>query len=143
MENEITFCENSEIDFQKILTLYKNAGWTAYTGKPEVLEKAVSNSLFTLTAHRGEEVIGFLRAVGDGLTIVYIQDIIVLDKFRRQGVGSELLKRTLEKFKNVRQILLLTDEQKDTISFYESAGLRQTKDLKLTSFIKINNDTKD
>lgn len=135
---EIIFNNKREIDFQKILALYKNVGWTNYTIKPDILQKAINNSLYILTAWNNTQLVGFLRAVGDGLTIIYIQDIIVLDNFRRQGIGSELIKLTLEKYANVRQILLLTDEQPSTISFYESVGFQQTNTLKLTSFIRLN-----
>lgn len=135
---EINFSSSRQIDFQKILELYENAGWTAYTSHTETLQQAIENSHFILTAWSGHQLTGFLRAVGDGHTIVYIQDIIVLDNFRRKGIGRELLKKTLEKFKDVRQILLLTDEQPGTIAFYESVGFKQTKDLKLTSFIRIS-----
>lgn len=137
MVSSINFSNERVIDFQKVLDLYDNAGWTAYTSNPETLQQAINNSLYILTACSEQQLVGLLRAVGDGLTIIYIQDIIVLDSFRRQGIGGELIKRTLENYKNVRQILLLTDEQPNTISFYESVGLQQTKDLKLTSFIRL------
>lgn len=142
--SNINFSDEREADFHKILALYDNAGWTAYTSNPETLQQAISNSLYVLTAWSGQQLVGLLRAVGDGLTIIYIQDIIVLENFRRQGIGKELIKRTLERYKNVRQILLLTDEQPNTILFYESVGLQQTKDLQLTSFIRVNaNKTND
>lgn len=137
MINEITYSNERAIDFKKVLDLYDNAGWTAYTSDSETLQQAINNSLYFLTAWSKQQLVGLLRAVGDGLTIIYIQDIIVLESFRRQGIGKELIKRTLAKYENVRQILLLTDEQPNTISFYNSVGLQQTKDLKLTSFIRL------
>ena len=137
MIREITYSKKRAIDFQKLLDLYNNAGWTAYTSDPETLQQAINNSLYFLTAWNGQQLVGLLRAVGVGLTIIYIQDIIVLESFRRQSIGRELIKRTLDKYENVRQILLLTDEQPNTISFYNSVGLQQTKDLKLTSFIRL------
>lgn len=135
--DKIKFRDDKDIPFPEILSLYTNAGWSAYTAKPDILKKAIDNSLYLLTAWHGEQLAGLLRAVGDGLTIIYIQDILVLDSFRRQGIGSELLKLTLEKYQNVRQVLLLTDEQPGTVSFYEKAGLQRTADLQLVSFIRI------
>ena len=134
----IKYSEKQEIDFDKMLTLYQDADWTAYTNHPEVLKKAIENSLYILTAWSNDQLVGFIRAVGDGHTIIYIQDIIVLNNFQRQGIGKELLERVLLKYNKVRQILLLTDSKPETISFYESAGLKQTNDLNLTSFIKLN-----
>jgi ribosomal protein S18 acetylase RimI-like enzyme len=133
---DIKYQIGGDIDFKQIVALYDNAGWTVYTSSPETLKQAIDDSLFVLSAWKGQQLAGFLRAVGDGLTIIYIQDLIVLDRYRRQGIGRELLSRTLEYYKNVRQILLLTDNKPDTIAFYESAGLKQTSELNLTSFIR-------
>lgn len=134
----IKYSNEKKIDFEKIFALYQDAGWTAYTAKPAVLEKAIQESLYILSAWNGQELVGFLRAVGDGQTIIYIQDIIVLKKYQRQGIGKALLEQALKKYENVRQIMLLTDEQANTISFYESVGMQQTNKLNLVSFIRIN-----
>ncbi|TVR80079.1 MAG: N-acetyltransferase [Chitinophagaceae bacterium] len=135
----IAFSFEKDIEFQNVLALYENAGWTAYTSNPKKLQQAINQSFFVITAWHGTQLVGFLRAVGDGLTIIYIQDIIVLDSFRRKGIGKEMIRKTLDKFNDVRQILLLTDNTQSTIAFYESVGLQQTKNLKLASFIRLKN----
>ncbi|HIV90388.1 MAG TPA: hypothetical protein H9744_01690 [Candidatus Eisenbergiella stercoravium] len=61
-----------------ILNLYASVGWTAYTRSPEVLRKGFENSLLTLAAYEGERLIGIIRAVGDGHTVIFIQDLLVL-----------------------------------------------------------------
>ena len=62
----------------EILHLYTSVGWTAYTDHPEVLRKGFVNSLLTLAAYEGEQILGIIRVVGDGYTIVFVQDILVL-----------------------------------------------------------------
>lgn len=130
------FRTGKEFSFDKVFGLYSDAGWTAYTSERETLERAIDNSLFVLTAWSGDQLVGLLRAVGDGETIIYVQDILVLESFRRQGIGRELLTQTLERFKNVRQIILMTDKTNETILFYESCGLTRTENLQLQTFIK-------
>lgn len=61
----------------EILSLYSSVGWTAYTDTPEVLRKGFENSLLTLAAYEGDRLLGIIRVVGDGYTIVWIQDILV------------------------------------------------------------------
>ncbi len=139
MQSTIQYTTANNVQRPEILNLYNDAGWTIYTATPDKLIEAVQNSLFTVTARNGEELIGFLRAVGDGLTIVYIQDILVLQNYRRQGIGRELLRIALEQFTSVRQIVLLTDNKADTRAFYENAGLKQATGLNLQAFVKINN----
>ncbi len=135
--NSISYKEEKNISTDELLTLYNDAGWKAYTSHPDKLAGAINNSLFVLTARDGDKLVGLLRAVGDGLTIIYIQDILVLKSYRRQGIGSMLLKMTLDKYSSVRQIVLLTDKKPETMSFYEKAGLKTTDSLGLSSFIRI------
>ena len=133
----INYSEEISINTTELLVLYNDAGWKAYTSKPEELTAAVSNSLFVLTAREDGKLVGMLRAIGDGLTIIYIQDILVLESHQRKGIGSSLLKMTLDKYPAVRQIVLLTDNKPETVSFYERAGLVSPDSLGLSSFVRI------
>ncbi|MDO5047816.1 MAG: hypothetical protein Q4D88_04630 [Anaerococcus sp.] len=39
-----------------------------------------------------------------------MQDILLLESYQRRGLGSKLLKVILEEYKDLRQIILLTDD---------------------------------
>lgn len=56
----------------EILNLYSSVGWTAYTDVPEFLREGFRHSLLVLAAYEEDELLGILRAVGDGYTIVWI-----------------------------------------------------------------------
>ncbi len=89
------------------------------------------------SAWDGSNLVGVIRAVGDGETIMYIQDIIVIKSYQRQGIGAKLLNIVLEKYQGVRQKVLLTDETDKTVAFYESVGLKKSQSIGLVSFVKI------
>jgi GNAT superfamily N-acetyltransferase len=133
----IQFRTGTDFSFDKVLALYNDAGWTAYTSQSETLEQAINQSLFVLSAWSGEQLVGLLRAVGDGATIIYVQDILVLQSFRRQGLGKQLLTQLLDKYSTVRQIVLMTDNTSHTTSFYERCGFTKTENLKLQTFARI------
>ncbi len=122
---------------QEILNLYSSVGWTAYTDAPEALKAGFHNSLLTLAAYEGDKLLGLIRTVGDGQTIVYIQDILVLPEYQRKGIGSALMKAVLERFKAVRQIVLATDNTPKTIAFYESQGFMQMTKIGCCGFMKV------
>ena len=61
---------------EEILPLYTSVGWTAYTDDPAALERGFRHSLLVLAAWEDGELAGLIRAVGDGATIVFIQDIL-------------------------------------------------------------------
>ena len=132
----IGYKKNDTISFEEIFPLYEAVGWTNYTSNPTMLKNALEHSLFLISA-RDEEgnLIGFLRAVGDGFSIVYIQDIIVLPEYQRQGIGTQLLRQTLEYFKEVYQMILTTDSELKTLAFYESNGFTALSKVGCTFFM--------
>ena len=132
--------ENPIVTLEDVLPLYEAVGWTNYTTKPEMLEVAYKNSLHIIGAFNDDEkLIGVLRGVGDGASILFIQDILVYPEYQHQGIGTKLLQQTLEKYKNVYQIQLTTDNSMKTISFYESNGFTSLTSLNCVSFMYTGN----
>ena len=120
----------------EILSLYRSVGWSAYTDHPDTLRKGFENSLLTLAAYRGGQLLGLLRAVGDGYTMVFVQDILVFPEHQRKGVGTALLQALLDRYRHVRKIQLSTDIPPKTIAFYRSAGFRELSEMGCCGFLK-------
>ena len=110
-------CELRTFNFDTILDLYASVGWTNYTDKPEMLKKAYENSLLTLGAFDGDKLVGVIRAVGDGFSVVFVQDILVFPEYQRKGIGTKLLREVMERFSDVYQLELMTDNAPETIAF--------------------------
>ena len=102
-----------------------------------MLKNAYANSLKILAAYENEKLLGIIRVVGDGYSIVFIQDIIVLPEYQRHGIGTALLKKILEIYQNVYQKSLLTDNTDKTIQFYKSVGLEMDTDIECRAFTKM------
>lgn len=120
----------------QILDLYQSAGWSAYTDQPEVLRRGFENSLLTLGAHEDDRLLGIIRTVGDGHTIVFVQDILVYPEYQCRGIGSALLRAVLERFAHVRQIQLVTDNTPKTIAFYQSMGFYALSQIGCCGFMR-------
>lgn len=120
------------------MSLYDDAGWGAYTHDSVNLSKAIRNSFYVLTAWDGDNLIGLVRVIGDGVTISYVQDILVKKKYKRRKIGTKLLTKMLEHFKEIRQTVLLTDNKEETVGFYEAMGFEDCKKMGLISFVRIN-----
>ena len=121
---------------EDIMPLYEDVGWTAYTQDKDTLERAINNSLKVWTVWDNKKLVGLARVVGDGYTIIYIQDILVLEEYQRKGIGRNLLKAILDEYKFVRQVVLMTDDTEKTISFYESIGLKKVSDYGIVAFMR-------
>ena len=118
----------------QVLRLYNDAGWLAYTEKPEQLMQALERSLYLVCAYEDGQLCGLLRAVGDGCTILYIQDILVEHAHRRAGVGRRMAEMLLEAYPDVRHKVLMTDETPEMHGFYESLGFCPAEQMGLTAF---------
>lgn len=130
--------EYNNYNEEEILQLYHLVGWTNYTKNPEMLKSAFQNSLFVYGLYKKNNLIGLIRGVGDGYSIIYIQDIIISPDYQRRGLGTKLINYILEKYKEVYQLVLSTDNEEKTIAFYKSLGFEELKDIGCTSFMKIN-----
>ena len=116
-EQKMEIKEYTEFKQSEVLDLYTQVGWTAYTENMLALEQGYKKSLLILAAYENDELLGIVRAVGDGFTIILVQDILVYPKYQRHGIGTALLKAVLDKYSDVRQLQLVTDNTPKTVAF--------------------------
>lgn len=134
----ISFNNSKNINVDQLEKLYNDVEWHAYTQDLVVLKQALSQSLDVISAWDGDELVGLIRIVGDGLTIMYIQDILVLNAYQNQGIASKLMQKTLNKYNSVRQKVLLTEEALDVRRFYEKNGFHSCDKGSLVAFARMN-----
>ena len=120
----------------EVLPLYHAVGWSNYYEHPEMLKNAYKNSLCILGAYENEKLIGVIRVVGDGYSIIFIQDILVHPNHQRKGIGTSLMKTILERYPRVYQIELATDDTEKTSAFYRFLGFCPLKEIGCCGFIK-------
>ena len=118
----ITIRKQEIVKLEDVLHLYQAVGWTNYTNKPQMLEQSLSHSLVIYLALDGDAVVGLIRLVGDGFSSVFVQDLIVLPIYQRQGIGRSLMKEALEDYKDAYQVQLVTEETEKNVGFYRSLG---------------------
>ena len=135
---DIKYKENSTFKLEQLVELYENVGWISYSNKPSELNEAIKNSLFNIGAFDGEELVGLIRVVGDNISIIYIQDILVKENYQRLGIGTNLLQLVLNRYNNVRQIVLMTDNTEKTKLFYKRNGMVPFEKFNGVGFIKYN-----
>ena len=104
--------------------------------QPEALCRGFAGSLLTLAARENGTLVGLLRAVGDGCTVVLVQDLLVRPDHQRRGIGTALMQAALERFRSVRQVQLLTDDTEKTKGFYRSLGLLTLPELGCCGFMR-------
>lgn len=126
----------SHYNEEEVLPLYRAVGWSNYYERPEMLQNAHENSLCIFGAYENEKLIGIIRAVGDGHSVVLIQDILVYPEYQRRGVGTALMEQMLRRYAHVYQIQLATDDTEKTAAFYKSLGFRPMGEIGCCGFMK-------
>jgi GNAT superfamily N-acetyltransferase len=135
---EINFNDSKKINIEQLEKLYNDVQWYAYTKDLIVLQQAISQSLDVISAWDEEKLVGLIRVVGDGLTIIYIQDILVLNAYQNQGIATQLMQQILKKYSHVRQKVLLTEEAPDVRHFYEKNEFQSCDKGSVVAFAKFS-----
>lgn len=93
MSTQIKYLSNA-LTAESFAKLRDTAGW----GDIPLAQasKAVSNTPFSIAALDGDRIVGMGRLVGDGSLIWYIQDLVVLPEYQKQGIGSCIMDRLLD-----------------------------------------------
>ncbi|MBR6322789.1 MAG: GNAT family N-acetyltransferase [Lachnospiraceae bacterium] len=86
----------------------------------ERTQEALSKTL-NITAYDGEKLVGCLRILTDGYYFGTITELLVLPKYRNQGVGSRLLQLA----KANTPTMLYFGAQPGVEAFYEKNGCRK------------------
>ena len=134
----IKITKERSVSIDDVLHLYQAVGWTNYTNQSQMLEQALSHSLATYLARDGEEIVGLVRLVGDGFSSVFVQDLIVLPSYQRQGIGSNLMKEALADYKDAYQIQLAIEQTEKTLGFYRSLGFETLSTYDCTGMIWVD-----
>lgn len=143
-EAELVIGPDSGITVDELLALYESVGWSAYTGDPGLLQAAVAGASCTVTARRSGRLVGLARALSDGATICYLQDVLVHPAEQRRGIGRALVRAVLDRYRMVRQKVLLTDDEPGQRAFYESLGYAEIRDYgpgTLRCFVRFGDGT--
>lgn len=135
MEN-LVFKEDIILNVEDILYLYNDVGWSSYTKDIDSLIKSIKNSLKVISVWDKDLLVGLIRVAGDGHSIIYIQDILILQKYQNRGIGKRLIEIILDKYKNVMQKVLLTDKEEKNILFYKKVGFSMAEEFGCVSFVK-------
>jgi ribosomal protein S18 acetylase RimI-like enzyme len=87
----------AEADRDSVKKLYRQAGWWQESDQtPDGnawIDALVKGSFCFVGAFAGSEMIGMGRAVSDGVSDAYIQDVVVMKDLRGHGIGAAIIRK--------------------------------------------------
>ncbi len=134
----ITYKANTPIDYDELNLLYESVEWTGYTDFPDKMRKLLEGSSFYISAWHTNLLVGLIRAVGDEVSILYIQDLLIRPAYQRMGIGRQLMEGMLKQHTHIRQIVLMTDDTEKTAAFYRTFNFQTTQEMGGLAFTKTN-----
>ncbi len=96
-------------------------GWP-HPPTPETHLRVLQGSAHVVLAWDETHVVGYITAITDGVLAAYIPHLEVLPDYQGQGIGSELVRRMLDRLRDLYMIDLICDA--DVQPFYERLGMR-------------------
>jgi GNAT superfamily N-acetyltransferase len=104
-------------------TLIRAVGWAGNTNL-EAAPAALRNTLYSVVAVEGDQAVGMARVVGDGAMAFYVQDVMVLPAYQRQGIGTALMEAVMGYFRRgaPRKSSIALFTGRNLAGFYERHG---------------------
>ncbi|MBQ0734869.1 GNAT family N-acetyltransferase [Aquimarina celericrescens] len=103
----------------ELLELYKQTSW-AKNRTTEDVALMLRNTTIRTAIKTDNKLIGFGRALTDGVYRAMLDDIVVDKKYRAQGFGKIIVEELLRQLNGVEQIFLNTKPELE--SFYKTFG---------------------
>lgn len=115
----IVYYTDRKVDYDRLKTLFNEAGWDDKTNDMSRLKTMVENSQIVVTAWDEEIMVGFARCTTDYVFNGQINNVVVDSKYRRNGIGKTLINMILDSSNQVTYMLRGSVRNEE---FYRSLG---------------------
>jgi len=110
------------VDWKKVSEILKYAGMAYHV--PDAHRRAFEASYTSVFVYHADRLIGFGRAISDGIYQAAIYDCAVLPEFQGKGIGTKIMKNILPRISHCNVILYASPGKE---GFYQKHGFRKMK----------------
>lgn len=115
--------EFNKLDIDAIVEVYHSVGWLGH--HKDNVQKLFAASTHYVFAYDDQKVIGFARALSDGLFNAAIYDVVVHKSYQGNGIARSMLEQLLNEFNHLSCIHLISTTGNE--SFYKKLGFKSLK----------------
>ncbi|MFQ3546124.1 GNAT family N-acetyltransferase [Halobacillus rhizosphaerae] len=110
-----------ESDFSAVQEMNEKEGWHGLAGRKQDTLYSWINSEPALIAADGDQVVGYLRGLTDGLVTLYVCEVLIKEEYRNQGICEQLINAAHECYPRTRVEMLATGDSQE---YYTKKGYR-------------------
>jgi GNAT superfamily N-acetyltransferase len=119
----IEYRETNDIDLEQLERLTRTAGWDR--GR-DTLARQIEGARWVVSAWDGPRLVGFARAISDGVTNAYVSTVVVDPELRGRGIGRQLIVRLMQDREHVAFVLHARPAVQD---FYIKCGFSPAENM--------------
>jgi ribosomal protein S18 acetylase RimI-like enzyme len=112
----------SGVNWNAVSETLKSVGMAYY--EPDVHRRAFEASHTTVFIYQAGRLIGFGRAVSDGVLQGAVYDVAVRPEFQKKGIGTIIVKKILERLAGCNVLLYAAPGKEE---FYKTLNFRKMK----------------
>jgi aralkylamine N-acetyltransferase len=111
---------------EEIVRLYQCRGWWRDEWDPAEILPLINGSFAFAVAvdEKTRQAVGMGRVISDGVSDAYIQDLVLLPEYRRQGIGTDLLSLLVETCRSAHISWIGVVAEEEAFDFYIARGFR-------------------
>ena len=113
----------SKVSLDEMKEIYASVGWTKHTKEIIITVFEASNVSAFVTVNG--RIVGFGRAMTDGVFNAAIYDVLVHPEFQKQGIARQIMEYLLAKLSNISCVHLISTT--GNAGFYKKLGFKSTK----------------
>lgn len=111
------------IEWSRMKDIYHSVGWKNHD--EEKIKKVFQSSNVVAIAYDENKIVGFGRALSDGVFNAAIYDVVVDKEYQNKGIGQQIIENLLAQLNDISCIHLVSTAGNE--EFYKKAGFRKMK----------------
>ncbi|WP_416298135.1 GNAT family N-acetyltransferase [Paenibacillus illinoisensis] len=125
MTIEIKLHKERKIQARELKRLYEDMGW--WPERTIVDIEKMLNIGPAIGVWKDSRLVGFCRAISDGVFRAYIEDVAVIEEHRKLGIGNRMVKELMKELSDISVVSLFCEEA--LVDFYKKDRFKETTQI--------------